>query len=158
MLAVLLLILFVVAPVLADQTNKSLLELKIDVIKPFLKENEPLRFIAGLINLGDSPFEVNLTYTVKDDNLKTIARLSDTRVIETTLSYVQIVQLPREISPGPYVLQVDAAYDGRTTSYLDTFVVISKSVEIPLLETAFLGSLIVNIILSTVIFISIKQK
>lgn len=110
--------------VVRAEREAGLLDVKVNVLSGFVKEGQPLRFIVGLINLGTSQrFDVNLSYTVKDENDNIVTRKADTRAIETTLSYVERVDLPKSAKPGGYVVQVDAQYNGFTASAIDTFAV-----------------------------------
>lgn len=143
---------------LADQSNRSFLDVKISVIKPFVSDGEELRFVTNLINIGFQKVDVNLTYTITDESNRVIVQRSDTRSIETTLSFVEAIRLPDRMPPGGYILQAHAKYDNLSAYSIDTFAITSPSKEVPIVEISLLGSIIVNGMLLMLFVLKRKQR
>ncbi len=129
-----------------QEQNQSLLDTKITIVKPLITEDDNrLRVLTNLVNLKQPQ-------RVKDENGKILVRYSDLRTLETILSFVEAIPLPKKLPPGGYVLEATTVSDGFAATSIDTFAVTDKSVEIGLAAAALIVSLI-SMALSLTVFI-----
>ncbi len=157
-----------VSIVVRSERRAGLLDVKVNVLSGFVREGQPVRFIVGLINFGPKQrYDVNLSYTIRDENDNVVVRKTDTRAIETTLSFVEKVDIPNTTKPGGYVIQADASYSGFTASAIDTFAVQAgvplgefaspDPVVIPLL-ILLVAPTAITIVLAVIVFRLVRKK
>jgi len=109
----------------------TLLDVQTDIITSSLGVGEPLRFTAGIFNLGkERRYDVNLRYEVYDVRDDLVTFKEETIAIETRASSSVSMDL-RDSKPGNYYLRTTASYGGKTARATSAFRVVGGGVSTP---------------------------
>ncbi len=112
-----------------------------------------------LFNLGvsDERKDVIIEYIIRDYEGNEIFKQTESLAIETQISFIKRIPIPKNTKIGKYVLYVKAIYNDKTASSSDNFEIISSKTTIR--EKVFAAALIILIALAIlVIYYRIKRN
>lgn len=118
-------------PVSVEVTSKNPL---LDVKLSFVEESRRFRpgedFLSKieLFNLGKTErVDITMEYVIKDQQGTIIYSGEETLAVNTQISYLKSLQLPKDIPGGTYILYIKATYNGNIASASQWFVVVPES-------------------------------
>lgn len=124
---------------------------------------EQLPIAVKLTNFGSQQrVDVTINYRVLDANNKAVLTGSETVAVETTASFIKLMQIPHDFSSGQYTVETSIAYPGQkvpaTSSY--QFSVERKFAGIFLSDLTFYGIilLLVGIIFAVISRLIMKKR
>jgi len=112
--------------------KEALLDVSATPEKLIYSPGEQLSFTLEVINMGsEERFDINLNYRVLDKASNIIAQREKTTAISTSTSFHETVDLPDNMKPGDYTLNVFANYGTRTATSAFSFGVEKAAVVTP---------------------------
>jgi hypothetical protein len=131
------------------ETKGALLDVKVEIVEEFLKVSPGQRIVADIkmFNLGISGrTDINVEYTIRDDEETQIFIQHETIAIETQTSFTKTIQIPEDIKLGRYVLYVKATYgiDGLVSTA-------SASAWFNVRKESIVGNILVSILIALII-------
>lgn len=110
--------------------KESLMDISVSVSPYSYLPGENVNLQIYMTNIGSmQKFDATVRYLVIDDLGNIITRKEDTIAIQTTSSNNRNIQLPQDIKPGRYILQVIASYDGKEARSSIDFEVVQKAAD-----------------------------
>lgn len=118
------------------------LALNMNIVKNQIILPEPLLVKMELFKIGSSERQdIIINKIIEDSKNKLVFSNQKTIAIETSVSFVDTVDLQKDLAPGIYTLNVSINYDNRTVSETETFEIVKERFRINILTV--LGALII---------------
>jgi len=112
-----------------SQNNQpvKLLDLKTDSIKATINQGDPIRFKLSMINQGEpGRVDIYLTYEVETIEGNKVMKKQETKAFETTITDIILLDLPKDLPQGTYIVKVKADYLDQEAKSQFTFYVKSE--------------------------------
>ncbi len=109
-----------------EERREALMDVKIETLTKEINPGQPVRSQVTLYNMGmTKKIDVTIGYTVKEVYTeKIVAKDSETLAIESSLSFVRTIALPKTISIGKYTIEAVAYYENKTATGVSSFDVV----------------------------------
>ncbi|MCK4650231.1 hypothetical protein KAT36_03275 [Candidatus Pacearchaeota archaeon] len=143
-------------------SKESLFDIELEIFNEDLKisPGEEMTFEIALMRLlqRQETMDVTVNYVIKDEEENEVLSLSDTRAIETTLSFVKRIDLPEDLIEGKYFLYVQVEYEGKIASASSWFEVESEKSLVEFIKDfkSYLISTAVMILLLIIAFFAFR--
>ncbi|MBN4049266.1 hypothetical protein JYT91_01480, partial [archaeon AH-315-M20] len=115
--------------ILEYEKEEPLFDVAVKVLEEYKKvfAGEDVFAEINLFNLrGVKKADVDVNYSIKDSEGKTIVSDTTTISVETRTSFVRVLPLPFDTEPGNYIFSVEAEYSGLIGIGSDIFEVVEK--------------------------------
>lgn len=142
--------------VLEVESEGALLDVKVDILKEFLKIYANKEIIAEikLFNVGEAGNrkDIKVNYIIKDTEGKEIMNEEETVSLETQTSFIKRLTLPKSIKGGKYILYIKATtYEGKVASASTSFEIIKITTKQIYATFILLFIILLGIIISYII-------
>ena len=141
------------------ESEGALLDVRAEIDKNYKKiiSGENILAQIRLFNLGgEGRKDIYIEYFIKDYEGKEIIKETESLAIETQLTFLKEIKIPKETKTGNYVLYVKATYDGKVASASDDFeIVTSKTTS---REKIYIVTIIILLILFSLILYYIIKR
>ncbi|MFH1521336.1 MAG: hypothetical protein ABIF18_00085, partial [archaeon] len=111
-------------------SKESLFDVELEISKDDIRvlSGEEITFEVALTRLlqGGGTRDVTINYVIKDEEGNEISSSSDTRAIETTMSFIKTIDFSKNLAKGKYFLYVQVEYEGKIASASSWFEVESE--------------------------------
>jgi uncharacterized membrane protein len=109
-----------------EYEREKLLDIKVDAITKEVNPGQAFRFKVTLYNLGlTKRVDVFINYTIKSIITDEIIAMSkETVAVETSMSFLRSILIPKGTEEGGYTIEATARYDNRTASSVTSFKVV----------------------------------
>lgn len=128
-----------VAIVIEVESGKKLFDMKLDVLPEYkvVYPGDSVYSVIELFNMGTvGRVDVNLTYGIKDMDDNLVVSESGVVSVETRMSVVKHLVLPKGLSKGAYVMFAEAHYEGTVATATSEFEVVPEEP----VKLAYLGA------------------
>jgi hypothetical protein len=117
-------------PVAIEVASKeSLLDVKLVIPEQFkqITPGQDLISRIELFNFGQKGrVDVSIEYVIKDEHDIIVTFSDETLAVETQMSYIKSIFIPRDLPPGRYIFYVKTTYGGNVASSSQWFSIVEK--------------------------------
>ena len=140
------------------RAQETALALNAKIVKNQIILPEPVIVKIELFKFGSSERQdIIINKIIKDSKNETVYLSQKTIALETSVSFIDTINLQKDLAPGVYTLKIFMDYDNRTVSNTETFEIMKEKFHITISTVIGTIVIIVFILILIVIFRRLKK-